>query len=89
MQICQVNLLKDWKGQASFLIALCPLEPELGPQVSTALHLIPMMMGSELTLRQQAQIIWLTQAFLMVFSALPGRMHLTHHHTTMMTGQKI
>nr|XP_043896844.1 uncharacterized protein LOC122778812 [Solea senegalensis] len=80
-QIYHLNLLKAWREVASVSLATTVIErDELGPEVTKLNRSAPVPVDDHLSPGQRADVALLQRQFADVFSPLPGRTNLIHHH---------
>ncbi|KAG7485602.1 hypothetical protein JOB18_014053 [Solea senegalensis] len=80
-QIYHLNLLKAWREVASVSLATTVIErDELGPEVTKLNRSTPVPVDDHLSPGQRADVASLQRQFADVFSPLPGRTNLIHHH---------
>ncbi|XP_061764252.1 uncharacterized protein K02A2.6-like [Nerophis ophidion] len=82
-QIYHLNLLKGWREAEPEPVSMVMGEAEseeLGPKVPPSPRPFPLRCDNHLTPSQRADVATVQQRFADVFSPMPGRTDLTHHH---------
>ncbi len=81
-QIYHLNLLKKWTEVEPVMLATTvSREDDLGPEVNTKTHSLPLAPGGDhLSPSQLTDVARLQAEFADVFSSLPGRTNLIQHH---------
>uniref|UniRef100_A0A671TSD1 ribonuclease H n=1 Tax=Sparus aurata TaxID=8175 RepID=A0A671TSD1_SPAAU len=86
-QIYHLNLLKAWREVTAVSLGTTVIKrDELGPEVANSNQSAPVPVDDHLSPSQRADVALLQRCFADVFSPLPGRTSLIHHHTEISPG---